>query len=150
MGLFQLHRSDRIHRKRRLGASAVEFAVVAPVFFLLVFGIIEFGRMVMVQQMMTNAAREGARRAVLSGATANEVNTTIVNYMASANLNVTTTDITLDPTDPGAAEYGDPITVTLTVPFSRVSWMPSPLYLGNTNLSAQAIMRRESVQGGGS
>ncbi len=39
----------------------MEFAVVAPVFLLLVFGMIEYGRMVMVQQVITNASREGAR-----------------------------------------------------------------------------------------
>ena len=48
-------------RKNRLAAAAVEFAVVAPVFLLLVFGMIEYGRMVMVYQILTNASREGAR-----------------------------------------------------------------------------------------
>ena len=42
--------------------------MVAPVLFLIVFGMIEFGRMVMVQQVITNASREGARVAVLDGA----------------------------------------------------------------------------------
>ncbi len=45
-------------RRNRRGAAAVEFAIVAPVFFLLVFGMIEYGRMVMVQQVITNASRE--------------------------------------------------------------------------------------------
>ncbi len=51
----------------------MEFAVVAPVFLLLVFGMIEYGRMVMVQQVITNASREGARVAVLDGSTAVDV-----------------------------------------------------------------------------
>ncbi len=46
-------------RRNRRGTAAVEFALVAPVFFLLVFGMIEYGRMVMVQQVITNASREG-------------------------------------------------------------------------------------------
>ena len=58
-----------LFRKQRRGAATVEFAVVAPVFFLLVFGMIEYGRMVMVQQIIVNAAREGCRAAVLDGST---------------------------------------------------------------------------------
>ena len=53
-----------LHRRKRRGAAVVEFAIVAPLFFLLIFGMIEYGRMVMVQQVITNASREGARRAV--------------------------------------------------------------------------------------
>ncbi len=49
----------------------MEFAVVAPLFLVFVFGMIEYGRMVMVQQVITNASREGARRAVLDGASIN-------------------------------------------------------------------------------
>src|SRR5205823_8867626 len=50
----KLERPCRLYRRNRRAAAAVEFAVVAPVFFLLVFGMIEYGRMVMVQQVITN------------------------------------------------------------------------------------------------
>ena len=43
----------------RRGVATVEFAIVAPLFFLLVLGCIEFGRALMVQQMLTNASRVG-------------------------------------------------------------------------------------------
>ena len=65
----KLDKPCQSYRKKRRGAAAVEFAVVAPIFLLLVFGMIEYGRMVMVQQVLTNASREGARCAVLDGAT---------------------------------------------------------------------------------
>ena len=42
-------------------------------FFMLVFGMIEFGRAIMVEQILTNAAREGARVAVLDSATPGSV-----------------------------------------------------------------------------
>ena len=45
----------------------VEFALVAPLFFLLLFSIIEFGRAVYYIQMLNNAAREGARYAIVHG-----------------------------------------------------------------------------------
>ena len=55
-----LRRISRRCRSNRQGAAAVEFALVVPVFFLMVFGMIEFGARIMVQQLLTNAAREGA------------------------------------------------------------------------------------------
>jgi Flp pilus assembly protein TadG len=47
------------------GASAVEFAIVLPVLFLVIAGIVDFGRYFFTQIQVTNAAREGARAAVV-------------------------------------------------------------------------------------
>ncbi len=144
LGTFNLHKVCGSFRNQG-GAAAVEFAVVAPIFFLLLFGMIEYGRMVMVQQMLTNATREGARRAVLDGTTVANVKTTVQDYLSSGSITVNNNEITCSP-DPSAASFGDPVTVSLTVPFSRVSWLPAPLFLGSTNMSASSVMRRESVQ----
>ena len=46
---------------RRRGAAMVEFALIAPVFLILVTGIVELGRGIVVQQLLTNASRQGAR-----------------------------------------------------------------------------------------
>lgn len=59
-------------RARDRGASAVEFALVAPLLLLLVFGVIDFGRLLNAQITITEAAREGARAATID--TANPVN----------------------------------------------------------------------------
>jgi hypothetical protein len=45
----------------------VEFALVAPLFFFLLFAIIDFGRYVYYVQIINNAAREGARYAIVHG-----------------------------------------------------------------------------------
>ena len=50
--------------KSRRGAAAVEFALVATVFFMFVFAIFEIGRLAMLQQIMGEACRQGARRAI--------------------------------------------------------------------------------------
>lgn len=122
----------------------VEFAVVAPLFFLLVFGMIEFGRMVMVQQVITNASREGARIGVLDGATTADVTSAVNNYLSSAGVQGATVTVTPDP--PSSAGYGAPVTVTVSVNFNQVSWLPSPMFLGGQNLSAVTVMRRETIQ----
>ena len=140
----KVERPCRSFRRFRLGAATVEFAVVVPVFFLLVFGMIEFGRMVMVQQVITNASREGARQAVLDGATTTEVTNAVKSYLTSGS--ITGATITVSPNPPSNAAFGDPVTVTVSIPFTKVSWLPSPMFLNGRTLTSTTVMRRESVQ----
>src|SRR5688572_16558794 len=86
--LFVLEKVCRSCRKNRRGAAVVEFAIVAPIFFLLIFGMIEFGRVVMVQQLLTNASREGARLGVLNDSTSTQVKDKVVSYLAATNITV--------------------------------------------------------------
>jgi Flp pilus assembly protein TadG len=53
----------RANRRGRRGAALVEAALVLPVVLMFLFGILEYGRYVMMRQVLTNAAREGARYA---------------------------------------------------------------------------------------
>lgn len=53
--------------RRPRGQTLVEFAFVAPVFFFMIFAIIDFGRYVYYVQIINNAAREGARYAIVHG-----------------------------------------------------------------------------------
>jgi hypothetical protein len=73
---------------RSRGQALAEFALVAPIFFLLLFGIIEFGRYVYNVQVLNNAAREGARYAVVHGALA---------QCESGPLPATATNVPCDP-----------------------------------------------------
>jgi len=144
--IIRLGKLEKLYRKcrsNRRGAAVVEFAVVAPVFITLVFGMIEYGRMVMVQQMLTNAAREGARMGVLDGATTAAVQSAVTSYLASATVSGAT--VTVSPNPPSSAGYGEPVSVTVTVPFSQVSWIPTPMFLNGTTLKAVSVMRRETV-----
>ena len=104
---------------------------------------IEFGRMVMVQQVLTNASREGARQAVLDGVSDSTVQSTVDDYLANASITGATVSVTTQaPTPPDTAQAR---TVTVTIPFSQVSWLPSPLYLGGKTLQASTTMRRETL-----
>jgi len=162
--LVRLQKPCRLCRKKRLGAAAVEFAVVAPIFFLMIFGMIEFGRMIMVQQLLTNASREGARLAVLDGSTMADVRTSVKNYLESVTVSgVTDDDIDIEAVridaasgaeticaDLASAGYGGRVTVSITIPFDQVSWLSSPMIMDmideNMELSASTVMRRETVQ----
>jgi Flp pilus assembly protein TadG len=57
------------HRKTERGSSLVEFAIAATVFLTVLFAIVEFGRALWVHNALTDAARRGARYAVLHKAT---------------------------------------------------------------------------------
>jgi Flp pilus assembly protein TadG len=136
--------SARVGARKRRGASAVEFAIVAPVFFLVVLGIIEFGRMVMVQQVITNAAREGARIAVLDSATPARVTQRVNDYLTAASLRGAT--ITMTPNPPASATFDQPVTVEVRLPFSAVSALSRPFMSSGTVLTARSVMRRETAE----
>ena len=143
----KLEKRGGFGRRQRRGTAVVEFAIVLPIFFLMVFAMIEFGRMVMVRQVLTNASREGARIGVLDGATTAEVETQVENYLTSAAIPFTPGNVvTVSPSPPSSAGYGESVTITVTVPFDDVSWLPSPMYLGSTDVSSTTVMRREAVQ----
>jgi hypothetical protein len=55
-------------RRCTAGQAMVEFALVAPMFFLLLFGIIEAGRFIFYYETLSHATREGARYAIVNGA----------------------------------------------------------------------------------
>ena len=61
---------SRTARESDDGAAAVEFALILPVLLLIVFGIIDAGRMLNMQLALTQAAREGVRVTALGGTTA--------------------------------------------------------------------------------
>ncbi len=141
------HRAVRIANGRRLagrrGASAVEFAIVAPVFFMMIIGFLEFGRALMVQQVLINASRVGVRQAVTLGATSSEVSNTVQDYTSSVSVPGVAT--TVSPS-PDSAAPGDSITVVASVNFSQVSWMTSPWFLGGKTLIAESTMRKEGFE----
>jgi Flp pilus assembly protein TadG len=56
---------SRINSSNQKGTSMAEFAVVALVFFMIIFGIIEFGRLLYTHNALTDATRRGARYAVV-------------------------------------------------------------------------------------
>ena len=138
----RLRRGNRNQQSRR-GVAAVEFAIVAPLFFLLVLGCIELGRALMVQQILTNASRTGARVAVtLSGTEASAV-AAASDFAAGAS--VGGIDVTVTP-NPTSASAGDMVSVTVTVPFADVTWIPAPWFMGGKTLTATSVMRKEGFE----
>lgn len=140
-------------RIARRGAALVEMALVLPVFMMVLLGIIEFGRALWVANMVTNAAREATRMAVLDGSTNADVTQTAKDFLAST-LSVGGTDVSvaiaITPADGNPNPAGecanantrDLIDITITVPFDKVSLIPGD-YLAGKNLVGRSAMRHE-------
>ncbi|MBX3420811.1 MAG: pilus assembly protein [Pirellulaceae bacterium] len=135
-------RLSRRKTQRRRGAATVEFAVIAPLMMVLTMGMIEVGRMVMVKQIMVNASREGARLGALPGVSNSEVVARVQQELAGSN--VSGVQVNVNPIGLAVAAAGTPVTVSLSVPSSSVSWLATPMLQFSSNLQASTTMRRES------
>src|SRR5436309_2662488 len=119
----------RPNRRRRLderGTAVVEFALVAPILFLLILGIMDFARAMNYYNDLTQLAAQGARAAVVDrnpDGTGPAGSTTVQcqlinNYTSSNELKGTTTSpgitVTMSPASP---TQGQPLTVQATYSF---------------------------------
>ena len=68
------------------GAELIEFALVFPLLLLVVLGIMDFGLLFQRSETVTNAAREGARIAVLPGYAQADVQARVTQYLAASGL----------------------------------------------------------------
>jgi Flp pilus assembly protein TadG len=107
------------------GAELVEFALVLPFLLLVVLGIAEFGIMLQRYEAITNAAREGARVAVLPGYTTADVQARVSQYLSSGRV-PTTAAAGGSPANPVVAVTDQSLVVTngassTTIPLKRVT-----------------------------
>ena len=96
--------------ERESGAAMVEMAIVLPLLLLLVFGIIEFGRLYNSQVTLTHAAREGIRDYVIFQDPVQAEDT--ARQAVSATFDPAPMVITMS-----ACDAGDPTTMTITYSF---------------------------------
>ena len=144
-----MHQGSLRHRRTRpcysrRGTVLIEFAFVAPVFFVMVLGIIEFGRAMMVQALLTSASQQGARAGALNGAQNADVTTAVNNYLSGAGVSGASTTCT--PSPPSSASPGQDVKCTVSIGYTSVSWLPAPAYLKTATLSSTAIVQRETGQ----
>src|SRR5262245_23822438 len=118
------------------GSELVEMAIVVPIFVLLLMGIMDFGFLFQRYEILLNAAREGARLAVVDDTlTDTDIELRVVNYASNAGLPGTPVanagDSTMDVS--GVAVPTKTVTVTYSSDF---------LFLpGSVDLRAVSVMR---------
>lgn len=120
-------------------------AMVTPIFVMMFMALLEASRLGMAAQLLTTAAREGARVAVLPGATTNAVQARINSVLSGSGISVH--DVT--PTCPSGytwntAPGGTAITVSLSVPYRNITWLGTPYFLSAATVSASATLSSEN------
>ena len=137
-------------KKKRIGAATVEMAIVFPLLLLITLGAIRYGWLFLKAQQITNAARMGARTAVLPDADTTQVTTMINNLMTAANINPSDCTITISPSDyydDSLYDVGTSITVKITIPASKVDIMAVPIFTdiepSDWKLGASVSMAKE-------
>jgi len=141
------------HCRGRKGQALAEFALILPVVFLLIAGIIEFGRGWNIKQAVTDAAREGARWTVIMDAsTTTNITDRVKQRLTLANIPTTNPPTTISITPaasfkcPGGVGSGAEMTVLVKTRY-RLGWIGALLsWVGGSNtitIASQATMRNE-------
>ena len=132
--------------QNRRGATVVEMAFVAPVFFLLVFAIVEFGRAVMIKHSLTEAARAGARTAALASTIdTSKAETAALDYLAqtlTSSFDLSQCRVSISPGGLGSLDTGTTVTAQVEVDFEDVTWI-TPSFMNNAVLRGEASMTKE-------
>jgi Flp pilus assembly protein TadG len=143
------------------GGSMVEFALIAPLLFVILFGIIEFGVLLYDKAMLTNASREGARAGIVydfdSTAGTNHpddatIITTVQQYCQDYLISFgSASALTIDISRAGSTSLdsaGDRLTVNVTYPFRFLVFSNILALIGGDiadtfTLEAETVMRME-------
>ena len=133
------------------GAELIEFAIALPILMLVVAGIVDFGILFQRYEVVTNAAREGARVAILPGYGIPDIQGRVNTYLLASGLNnaAPVPGVVYDTVEltPGGNTI-DVATVTVQYPhqflfLSPVSGLLGANPHGDLMLAAASTMRRE-------
>lgn len=144
----------RLRNSDDTGAELIELAIVLPILLLVVAAIMDFGFLFQRYEVVTNAAREGARVAVLPGYGAADVQARVQAYLTASGLTGTATippPVYGTQTLPGGLVVS---TVTVNVQYPSQFAFIGPMAAmfggagwGTITLRANSVMR---VEAGGS
>lgn len=138
---MQKQATPKLNRSRR-GTTIVEFAIVAPIFFTVLFASFEFIRINTIRNAANNVAYKMARQAMVSGGNAATVeadNQGILQALGVRNHTVTFTPAVLTADT-------DRVTVEIRIPLSDNGWI-APRFTGNRDLVAGSTLYTERYRG---
>jgi Flp pilus assembly protein TadG len=142
----------RLPRRSDRGAALVEAALTIPILLLITVGIFEIGRAYQTWQVVSNAAREGARMAVLPNSNPATVTALVRTYMTNGQLGnsgtagvaVTPVTLTVNGVNVSASQVivDYPYDFIMLGPVARMV-SPSSTAGGSITMRATAVMRNE-------
>jgi Flp pilus assembly protein TadG len=120
----------------------IEFAFCLPLLVLMFFAAYELCRTNMIRHTADNAAYEGARRAIVPGASAADARNTAASLLAIVGAHGATIDV-----EPAVITDETPqVTVTVTVPMNANGWIAPRLMKNKTIVSAFTLAREQYEQ----
>jgi Flp pilus assembly protein TadG len=125
----------------RNGTAAVEFAIVAPILFLILIAVLEFWRLNTIRYVAHQAAYQASRAGVIPGVDAASLQQTALNVMAAIGTSGTIVDI--DP--PVIEDTTEEITVTVRVPLADNAWF-TPQFFNQPEITGRSTLQRESIE----
>lgn len=134
-------RIDETHPER--GMALIELALVLVFLVVLTFGVMEYGWMFFKIQQVTNAARGGARHAVLPDATNPEVQQIVDSLMLGWGMDAAGYAVIISTADVASLTPGEIVTVTVEVPYDSVELLGMSIFPTPVNLRASASMAKE-------
>jgi Flp pilus assembly protein TadG len=126
----------------------IETALTLPLVLLVCVGIFEFGRAFQTWEVLTNAAREGARVAVLPSAATSTIDARVREYLSIGGLNSDATvhvDVNLASVSMGAAGTATGSQVVVTYPFSFMVLQPVAQLVVSGSMAGTPIMLTASA-----
>ena len=146
----------RLRRSRGgdCGAELIEFAFILPLLLLVILGIFDFGFAFQRFEVLTNAAREGARVGVLPGYGDADITVRVLDYATTAGLNEAASLLSVSVARPTLGAGGntfDAVAVTATYPHTFLFLAPVAAMFGGNfgtiTLTATSTMRVEGPSG---
>ena len=123
------------------GQALVELALIVPILLLLVFGVVEYGRIFAAYLTVANGSREGARIATVGGTNTDII--TAVKFRTDAmNLDNTKVVITITPNS-ASRTRGNSVTVEVTYPVPMYDPFFTTIVGANYTVKGKTIMRVE-------
>lgn len=139
--------------KMDCGSSLIEFSLVAFMSVIVLLGVVEMGRMVLVYTTLANAARAGARYAIVHGGdrtgsgvngpsgpgSTTQVQTVVQNFASAGLLNTSNLTITVSYPN-GVNSAGSPVSVTVTYPYDPFIAYFNPILSTNLGSTSEGVI----------
>ena len=138
------------------GSEVLEFALVLPILLVVMGGIVDAGFLFNNYEVVTNAAREGARLGALPGFDDDDVIDRVNDYLAAGGLDPAKATVVPTPDDLdvlGHTVHGVKVTVTYTYDYLLLGPLANAFYMkdkpldNSVTVTAKATMRRELAAG---
>src|SRR5262249_11812590 len=137
--------------KARWGIATVELALILPLLSLVIVGLIEFSRAMVVKNLLTDAARKGCRTGIQSSKGNTDITKDVNDILSDNKLSTSAAKITIAVTDPNGvvltdaagAPTGSQVSVTVSIPVSATMFISGYFLAPGTMQSETIVMMKQ-------